>query len=98
MLTKSLEGTRYVAASEVGSFQLDYYVVEEEMNCNKLFGVEVVKRDKVSGHDWFEERECIHPLTESKEFVREMVEKLIYFSVSPVTLTQVVDELYSLLE
>lgn len=80
-------------------FQLDYYIVEEEVrNSYCVYGIEVKKRNNTSQVDILKESECIHPLTEDKALATDMVDKLIQLSVTPIGLVESVDTLYSILE
>ena len=91
--TKALRGVRHYDIESKISLVLKYYVIEKIMGSGEsYYGVEVEEK-KVSGEMQYGTAYDRLLLSESKEWVEELINKLIGFGVTPVTLDCVIDEL-----
>ncbi len=92
MFVKYLKGTRYLSTEEKGDFELDYYLVQEEKNCYRTFGVEVIKKTLHGNKEVAVETERIHPISEVQKEALFTLDKLLYYTVTPTCLIEVIDE------
>lgn len=98
MIRRHLMGTRYVALED-SDVKLNYYMIENELKENYvLYGVEVEKGPNLSHADHFKESEIIQSLTDDQCLAKEILNKLIQHSVTPIGLVESVDTLYSMME
>lgn len=94
MLTKCLKGTRYLTTCEEEDFKLDYYLVKEELSY-QTYGVEIQKRACNGSKDTKIEEESVHPISESEQEVKRVIDKLICYTVTPIGLVEVIDDIIS---
>ena len=93
MYKKALRGVRHYDIESKMSLVLKYYVIEKIMGSGEsYYGVEIAEKkvsgqmEHVMGYDQLLLSEC-------KEWVEELINKLIGFGVTPVTLGYVIDDL-----
>ena len=90
---KALRGVRHYDIESKMSLVLKYYVIEKIMGSGEMrYGVEIEEK-KVSGQIGPTMKYDRLLLSESKEWVEELINKLIGGGVTPVTLEYVIDEL-----
>lgn len=92
MRSKYLEGIRYInLENEVIS--IEYYLLETENNFNTEYGVEIVKRQKSNNQNILVEKNSAKNITYSKENIEKIINKLIGYSVTPISLTNVLEDM-----
>ncbi|WP_058486799.1 DUF6514 family protein [Defluviitalea phaphyphila] len=97
MITKFLEGIRNCSTSDGRFIQLEYFLLEREgkelSNTKKSYGIEIVKKCDHLGQIVYTETDYIDYITYEKEKAKQIINKLIANSVTPVTMSYVIDDL-----
>lgn len=78
---------------EDGSMQLEYYLIQEssvskESGLKSIYGIKILK--KLGG---VVESEEVKGISYSKEVVMQLIETLMKFTVTPMTMVEVLDDL-----
>ncbi|QUH28321.1 DUF6514 family protein [Vallitalea guaymasensis] len=93
-MKKYLEGTRQVITENNLIINLEYYLVEstyyEKDETKVAYGVEILKRDNFN----YLESDIVSKVTDSKDKIINIINKLIANIVTPVGMVCVVDELF----
>ena len=109
MLSKKLEATvdikniDAILSEDLQKLSLEYYITEsditdEEQNYHrKIYGVEIVKREFKINSDICTEKKLINDISCCKETAKEVVDKLIAHTVTPVTLSNVLEDLIGMI-
>ncbi|NLK20854.1 MAG: hypothetical protein GX308_01940 [Epulopiscium sp.] len=97
MITKFLEGTRNCTTPEGEIIQLEYYLLENQGteigSIIKNYGIEIVKKRSHFGETIYIETDKIECLTYDKEKAKEIINKLISNSVTPISMLYIIDDL-----
>ncbi|WP_113671929.1 DUF6514 family protein [Vallitalea guaymasensis] len=93
-MKKYLEGTRQVITENNLIINLEYYLVEstyyEKDETKVAYGVEILKRDNFN----YLESDIVSKVTDSKDKIINIINKLIANIVTPVGMVCAVDELF----
>lgn len=92
----NLIGEKQVLVDDEKMMILSYYLIEEsskvkDEQVNNLYGIRIQKQ-----FGGIVESEEVEALSYSKEVVLQLIETLMEFTVTPMTLVEVVDELITL--
>lgn len=92
----NLIGEKQVLVDDVKMMILSYYLIEEsskvkDEQVNNLYGIRIQKQ-----FGGIVESEEVEALSYSKEVVLQLIETLMEFTVTPMTLVEVVDDLITL--
>ncbi|NLJ88762.1 MAG: hypothetical protein GX327_08355 [Epulopiscium sp.] len=97
MITKYLEGTRNCSTLDGEIIQLEYFLLEKEgndgNNSMKTYGIEIVKKKSFLGKAICTETDQIDCLTHEKEIAKEIINKLISNSVTPITMSYIINDI-----
>ncbi|NLM47398.1 MAG: hypothetical protein GX198_01045 [Epulopiscium sp.] len=97
MITKYLEGTRNCSTLDGEMIQLEYFLLEKEgadgNNTVKTYGIEIVKKSNFLGKAIRTETDQIDCLTHEKELAKEIINKLISHSVTPITMPYIINDM-----
>lgn len=97
MITKYLEGTRNCSTPEGEIIQLEYFLLEKEGNdignFMKTYGVEIVKKSNFFGKTVCTETDQLDCLTYEKEVAKEIINKLISNSVTPISMSYIINDI-----
>lgn len=90
-LHKKLElGPVECISGKNGYFELEYYLIENDCpSYDKVYGLEILKKD----HSNISENERIENLFLCKEKASKIIESLARNTVTPVTLTSILDDI-----
>ena len=99
MISKFLEATRNCIVEKGHQIQLEYYLIETKLRENSeeletLYGIEIIKRNQDSMLEFPMESDMISGISENKEKVRQILNQLIAYTVTPVTLPYVLDDYF----
>ncbi|MCT4542316.1 MAG: DUF6514 family protein [Vallitalea sp.] len=92
-MKKYLKGTRQAITDESIVIYLEYYLIEsiyyEKEKTKTAYGIEVLMKNNE-----YYETDIVEKITNQKEKVLEMINKIIGNMVTPVGLIYAIDELY----
>lgn len=102
-LTKLLEGTAVIENEELKELptqkiSLEYFLLEVEgfnyyTDCQRVYGIQVVKTEVDRFNKINTETELIPDLSTDKENVRDILKKLIEHKVTPIALRNVLEDI-----
>lgn len=95
-MKRYLKGNHDLHDEKNRNMQLSYYLVEDTRDKEEnrsLYSIQITKKRDHGG--WMETEEDITPaLSDSKEMVERMIEKLVKGVVTPVSLIEIVDDMF----
>lgn len=93
-MKKSLQGIRKIITESNHIINLEYYLIETpiyEKDTEKLvYGIEIIKEDDSN----YLESDIISKITECKNEIMRIINKLIANTVTPVGMVTAIDELF----
>lgn len=93
-MKKYLKGTRQIITENNLSINLEYYLIEstyyDKDETKVAYGVEILKRDDYN----YLESDIVSKVTDSKDKIIAIINKLIANIVTPVGMVYAVDELF----
>lgn len=95
MRRKYLQGTRYIRVDQE-SYELHYFLVAEEVRDYQVYGIEIVKTLQIGDKQLQSESESVQGISDDRNEVEEMINRLIAGIVTPVALVEVLDQLVSM--
>lgn len=89
----SMEGKKLLEMEDGTWLQLEYYLTEDESESfeDKLYGLAIIG---IEGDN--AEMESVEKVSYSKDIVQEMLHTLISYSVTPIGMLDIVDEMITL--
>lgn len=87
-----MQATRYVEVDK-HPVEFDYLLVEDDTKIGKIYGVEVITKLCNGDTQLKSESELVEGLSCKKSEVVQMIDQLIAYTVTPVTLVEVLDEM-----
>lgn len=89
----SMEGKKILELEDGRWLQLEYYLTEDENESleDRLYGMAIISIDGD-----VVDMECVEKVSYSKDQVIGMLETLMTYSVTPITMLDVVDEMVTL--
>lgn len=93
MQKKTLKGTRQHEVKTKSLLRLEYYVVEKRLSTHEnYYGIAIEQTKITDGISDTSEYDCLM-ISEDKDWVETMINKMIVYSVTPTTLGSVIDDM-----
>lgn len=92
-----LVGEKSFFDEEKKEVNLQYYLIEEQRDIkveSTLYGIKIVKNKRDCGKI-FQEQEVAASLSYSRDFVKQMIVKMMRGMVTPITMMEIMDDLMS---